>query len=73
MSIFAIVGFLIKQFQIVFILDCNIWNKIAIIIVLDSLYNNFKVTTTSILECKNKTIKEIPQILAFTKVKLVSK
>ena len=41
--------------------------------VLDLLHNDFEVTTASVLEWGDKTIKEIEQILALTKVKLISK
>lgn len=54
-------------------LDRNIWDSIIIVIVLNSLHDNFKAITTSILECNDRSIKEIQQILAFTKGKLISK
>lgn len=72
-SIFANVRFLIKRLQLAIIPTQDIWNSIVIIMVFNSLYNNFKATTTSMLEHKNKIIKEISRILALTEVKLLSK
>lgn len=34
----------------------NLWHIIAIVIVLDNLYNDFNITTANILESRNKTI-----------------
>lgn len=73
MSIFTNVKFLIKQLRAAITLDRNIWDSIAIVIVLNSLHDKFKTITASILECSDKSIMEIYRILAFTKAKLVSK
>lgn len=42
-------------------------------VALDSLYDDFKTTTTSMLEQKDKIIDEIQQILASAEVKFISK
>lgn len=42
-------------------------DSIAIVMVLDFLYNNFKTITASILECSKKTINKIQLILIFFK------
>lgn len=44
-----------------------------IIVALNLLYNNFEPITANILECRDKTIKEIYQILVLTKIKLIKK
>lgn len=46
---------------------------IAIVVALDSLYDDFEATTASLLERGDKTIEEIQQILASTEAKLTSK
>lgn len=51
----------------------DIWKSIAIGITLDFLYNNFKITRTSMLEKKNKLIDKIQQILTSVEAKLISK
>ena len=37
-------------------LSYNLWDMIAIVITLDTFYNNFEMTITSLLESRNKTI-----------------
>lgn len=68
MSIFANVQFLIKQLQATITSDCNIWDSIAIIVALDSLYNNFDITNKSILKQDDKKIDKTQKILASAKV-----
>lgn len=38
---------------------CDFFDTIVIVIILDILYSNFELTTTSMLETKDKAIKEI--------------
>ncbi len=44
-----------------------------IVIASNLLYNGFQATIESILECRDKIIEEIQQILVLTKRKLISK
>ena len=46
---------------------------IAIVIALDTLYDDFKTTTTSLLETGNKTIDQIQSILQSKEAKNISK
>lgn len=41
----------------------DLFDIIAIVIILDTLYNNFESTITSMFETGNKTIKEIQRKL----------
>lgn len=41
----------------------NFWNVIAIVIALESLYQDFDTTISSLLEIGNKTIDKIQSIL----------
>lgn len=63
MQIFAKVRYLCKHLQKVMTLERDLWDMIAIIIALDSLYKNFNTTTVSLLEKGNKTIDQIQSIL----------
>lgn len=45
------------------ILSQDLWDIVVIVIPLDSLYNNFNITTTSLLKTKNKIINQIQSIL----------
>lgn len=51
----------------------TIWNSIILIIALNFLYNNFEITTTSLLYSDNKDLKEIQQIVTSTKVANIAK
>lgn len=73
MSIFADVQFLIKRLQVAITPNRDIWDSIAIAVALNSLYNDFKLTTTTMLERGNKMIDEIQQILASAKAKFIGK
>lgn len=73
MSRFADVYFLVKWLQLIITPNCDIWDSIAIVVVLDSLHNDFKTTTNSILKSGDKSIDEIQWILAFAKAKFLSK
>lgn len=73
MSIFADIHFLIKWLRASIAPNRNIWYSIAIVIVFDSLHNDFRNTIKNILEWEDKTINEIQQIFASTKGKFISK
>lgn len=51
----------------------DVLDSIAIIVILDSLHNDFEPTIASPLEREKKPIEEIQQILSSTKAKLKSK
>lgn len=55
------------------ILGEDLWDIIAINITLYILYNNFKTTTTRLLEIRDKTIDQIQRILELRKAKNDSK
>lgn len=58
-KIFAEVYFVYKKLKITMIARCNLFNTIAIIIILDTLYHDFEVIMASILKTRDKTIKKI--------------
>lgn len=72
MSISVDMRFVIKWLQVAIIQNHDIWNNIAITVALNFLYNNFKSTTTIMLEHSDKTINKIQQILAFAEAKSIS-
>lgn len=47
----------------------DFFDIIAIVIIFDTLHNNFELTTASILETGDKTIKEIRSIIQSKKAK----
>lgn len=51
----------------------DIYNSIAIVIALDSIYNNFDIKRSSLLKTSNKAIDEIQQIQFLAKAKNLSK
>lgn len=55
------------------ILNRDLWNTIAIMIILDSLYEDFDTITVSLLETSNKTINQIQNILQSKEAKNLSK
>lgn len=73
MQIFAEVQYFCKRLQIIITSSCNLCNIIAIVILLDSLDENFDIITTSLQEIENKTIDQILSILQFKEVKDFSK
>lgn len=73
MQIFAEVKYLYKYLQTTITSEQDLWDIIAISIVLNFLYNNFDTTTTSLLEIGNKTIDKIQSILQSKKAKNLSK
>lgn len=56
MQIFAKVRYLCKYLCIVMPSRRDLWDTIAIVIILDILYDNFEMTMTSLLESRDKTI-----------------
>ena len=73
MQIFAKVRYLYKRLQTTMTLGQDLWDMIAIVIALDSLYDNFNTTTANLLEVGNKTIDQIQSILQSKKAKNISK
>lgn len=53
--------------------DRDLWDTITIVIALDTQYNNFDTTTTSLLKTSNKTIDQIQSILQLKEAKTLSK
>lgn len=51
----------------------DLWDKIAIVIALDTLHDDFDTTTTSLLETGDKTIDQIQSILQLKEAKNISK
>lgn len=49
--------------------DHDPWNIIEIVIALDSLYQDFDIITTSLLDTNKKSINKIQSILEFKEVK----
>lgn len=72
-QIFAKVRYLCKHFHTKMTPGWNIWNTIAIVIALDTLHNNFDMTTTSLLKTGDKTIDQIESILQLKKAKNIRK
>ena len=73
MQIFAKVRYLCKCLQIAMTSGRDLWDTIAIVIALDTLYNNFNTTTASLLESGDKTIDQIQSILQSKEAKNISK
>lgn len=63
MKIFVKVHFFYKRLKVAIIVRRDLFDIIAIVIILDTLYNNFESTITSMFETGNKTIKEIQRKL----------
>lgn len=53
--------------------DQDFWDMIAIVIALDTLYDNFETIKTSLPESRDKTINQIQSILQLKKAKNISK
>lgn len=73
MSIFTDVRFLIKRLQAAITPNQDIWDSIEIAVALNLLHNNFESITMTMLECDNKLIDEIQQILVSAEAKFVNK
>lgn len=67
-TIFAEVKKLIQPLQSVIIEHQTIWDNITLVFTLDSLYDDFKMTTAFLLYSGNKNLKKIQQIITFTKI-----
>ena len=72
-QIFAKVKYPYKRLQTAITLGRDLWDMIAIMIALNSLYNDFNTTIASLLEASNKTINQIQNSLQFKKAKNISK
>ena len=59
MQIFAEVKYLCKRLRSAITSGQDLWDIIAIVIALDSLYKDFDTTTASLLETNDKTIDQI--------------
>lgn len=70
---FTDIHFLVKWLQLAITPNQKIWDSIAIVIALNSLYNNFETTTTSMFESRDKTIVKIQQILVTAEAMFISK
>lgn len=72
-KIFVKMKYFFKWLWLAMILNRNLWNKIAIVIILDSLYEDFDTITVSLLEIGNKTIYQIQNTLKSKEAKNLSK
>ena len=73
MQIFAEVRYLYKRLCIAMTPGRDLWDTIAIVIALDTLYDDFETTTTSLLETGDKTIDQIQSIPQSKEAKNISK
>lgn len=73
MQIFAEIRYLCKRFCIVMTLCQNLSDTIAIMITLNTFYDNFKTTTASLFETGDKKIDQIYSILQSKEAKNFSK
>lgn len=73
MQIFAEVQYLCKRLWIAIISNRDLWDIIAIVIALNTLYKDFETMTVSFLETGNKIINKIQNILLFKEAKNISK
>lgn len=62
-----------KQFRVALKSSRNIYNSIAIVFALNLIYNNIESSKSTLLDTKDKTISNIPQIFYFAKLKNVDK
>lgn len=72
-QIFTEIKYLCKCLCTIINLSYNLWNTIAIVIILNTLHNDFDITTTNLLKSGNKTIDQIQSILQSKKVKNINK
>lgn len=73
MQIFAKLKYLCKCLQTAMMPNQDLWDIIAIVIVLNSLHNNFDTITTSLLKTGNKSILKIQNILQSKEAKNINK
>lgn len=73
MQIFVEVQYFCKRLKTPMILGWNCWDNIAIVIALDSLYDNFNMTMASLLKIENRTVNQIQSIIQLKKAKNISK
>ncbi len=72
-QIFAEVRYLFKRFRTAMTSGRDLWYTRAIVIALDTLYDNFDRTTACLLESGDKTIDQINSILQSKEAKNISK
>ena len=65
-TIFAEVKQLMQQLQSAMTEQRTIWGSITLVVALDSLHDNFEMTTTLLLHSGNKDLEEIQQIVTST-------
>lgn len=58
-EIFAKIHFFCKWLKVIMIAWHNFFDTIVIVIILNNLHNDFEIITTTILESRDKIIKEI--------------
>lgn len=62
-----------KWLNVAMIIKHNLFDIIVIVIILNTLHSDFEATTLSLLETKDKIIKEIQSIILLKKVKYKTK
>ena len=73
-SVFSKVRFLCNCLRVAIIPNKDIWDSIAIVMVIDSLHKDFNLITSGLLgQREDKTIDKIQQILFSAKAKFISK
>lgn len=73
MQIIAELKYLCKCLHIAMTTGRDVWDTISIIIALDLLYEDFYITTVSLLETNDKIIDQIQSILQLKKAKNLNK
>lgn len=73
MQIFAKVKYLCKCLRMIITPGRDLWDIIMIVITLDFLYEDFNITTVSLLETRDKIIHQIQSILQSKEIKNLSK
>lgn len=72
-SIFINIQLLTKCLRAVFTLNRDIYNSIAIVIILDLIHDNINTKISSLFKISDKSINKIQQILCSAKAKNLSK
>lgn len=67
-TIFAEVKQLVQHLQSAITEQKTIWDSITLVVALNFLYDDFKMTTAPLLYSGNKDLEEIQQIVTFIKV-----
>ena len=72
-TIFAKVKQLVRRLQSAVLEQRTIWESITLVVALDSLHNNFEMTTALPLHSGDKDLKEIQQIVMSTEAANLAK